>query len=536
MYKRAAAVLMTVLAVAALAEAQYQSQAGAEEKAPWVVSVVHTVDFRLFLDQIRKQQDVRVGVPGSAPQKIVNVATGLVVDASGHVVTRLAYLDPEDKNPQISVSTSAGATLPARLVGVDCATGFAVLEVAALKVSLPAIAPVASIPNGAAVKIISADYVSKTGAQDKSNQLYVSPSIKVSQGRVSTESIYAPARGALTLYASRLLSRNDGSIVTTFDNKVIGIAQYAGYGRAYLFPIELIRDTVAKRVLEKKDSVPAGWLGAKGHTIALLPDEERAALGLNNKSGVIVKQVLPNSPAAAGGLLPNDVILGVDNIDIVSEVDLGAILSSMPSGRTIELRVLRNKEPMKLGVSLGSKAYSGPNLDLIGHQPTGGPEQSKRDELENRLNELAIQLWEIRDNPSRSKERAEAMRELEIEIRDVQERIRTLDKERSAPPDSVIANVDVPVITFSIGFVARQLTKQLAGYLGVRGGVFVDSVKKDSPADLAGIKSGDVIMGTEDQAPMSAGQLKKLFSTQHGPIALKIVRSKQTLVININNP
>jgi S1-C subfamily serine protease len=535
MYKRAAAALMTVLAIAALADAQYQSPSSGEEKAPWVVSVVHTVDLYRFLEQVKKQQDVRIGVPGSAPQKIVNVATGLVVDSNGHVVTRLAYLDPTDKNPQISVSTSAGATLPARLVGVDCATGFAVLEVASLKVSLPQIAAVASIPNGTAVKIISSDYVSKSAAQDRSNQLYVSPSIKVSQGRISTESIYAPARGALTLYASRLLSRNDGSIVTTFENKVIGIAQYAGYGRAYLFPIEFIRDTVAKRVLEKKDSVPAGWLGAKGHTIALLPDNERAALGLNSKSGVIVKQVMPNSPAALGGLLPNDVILGVDNIDIVSEVDLGALLSSMPSGRSIELRVLRNKEPLKLSVALGAKAYSGPNLDLLGQQQQSGAEQSKHDELENRLNELAIQYWEYRDKAESTKERSEAMRELEIEMREVQDRIRRLDTERNEP-DPAFPNVNVPVITFSIGFAARQLTKQLAGHLGAQGGILIDSVKKESIADLAGIKSGDVIVGTAEQSPMSAGQLKKLFSTEHGPISLKIIRSKQTLLININNP
>ena len=118
---------MTILASTALAVAQTRNQVAAEEKTPWVVSVVHTVDLHKFITQISKQQEVRVGVPGSAPQKIVNVATGLVVDDSGHVVTRLAYLDPEDKSPQISVRTSAGATLPARVVGVDCATGFAIL-------------------------------------------------------------------------------------------------------------------------------------------------------------------------------------------------------------------------------------------------------------------------------------------------------------------------------------------------------------------------------------------------------------------------
>jgi len=532
MHKRAVIVLMTVLACAPLANAQNRNQAAAEEQAPWVVSVVHTVDLHKFINQISKQQEVRVGVPGSAPQKIVNVATGLVVDESGHVVTRLAYLDPEDKNPEISIRTSAGATLPARIVGVDCATGFAILAVASLKVSLPAMATTASIANGTPVKIISADFVPKPGAQDKVSQRYVSPEIKVTQGRVSTESIYAPARGALTLYASRLLSRNDGSIVTTFENKVIGLAQYAGYGRAYLFPIELIRDTVAKRVIEKKDSVPAGWLGAKGHSIALLSDTERGALGLNNKSGVIVRQVLPNSPAATGGLLPNDVILGIDNIDIISEVDLGALLSSMPSGRNIQLRVLRNSEPVKLGVVLGAKAYTGPNLDLLGSQRQWGVELSKRDEMENRLNELAIQYWELRDRAGSSKERNEAMRELEIEMLQVQDRIRMLDIQTGPQ----VASVDVPRITFSIGFVARQLTQQLAGHFGVKNGILVDSVKKESPADRAGIKAGDVIVGTQDQASLTASQLKEIFAVRRGIIPLKIVRSKQALVIQINNP
>ena len=527
---------MTVLACAALADAQNRNQVAADEKAPWVVSVVHTVDLHKFITQISKQQEVRVGVPGSAPQKIVNVATGLVIDDSGHVVTRLAYLDPEDKNPQISVRTSAGATLPARVVGVDCATGFAILAVASLKVSLPVIATASSIANGTAVKIISADFVPKTGAQDKVSQRYVSPAIKVTQGRVSTEGIYAPARGALTLYASRLLSRNDGSIVTTFENRVIGLAQYAGYGRAYLFPIELIRDTVAKRVIEKKDSVPAGWLGARGHSITLLSEAERGALGLKSKSGVIVKQVIPNSPASTGGLLPNDVILGVDSIDIVTEVDLGALLSSMPSGRTIELRVLRNSEPVKLGVVLGAKAYTGPNLDLLGHQHQWGPELSKRDELEGRLNELAIQLREIGERPGRSKEREEAMRELEVEIRQIQDAIRTIDLKLEAPTPPLVASTDVPRMTFPIGVVARPITEQLANNLGAKGGMIVASVKEGSPADKAGIKAGDIIEGTQSRAPLTPSQLKEVFAVRHGIIPLKIVRDKQALVIKVHNP
>ena len=51
-------------------------------------------------------------------------------------------------------------------------------------------------------------------------------------------SLYSRARGAFTLRSDSLLARSDGSVVVTPENLVVGIAQYAGFGRAYLYPIE----------------------------------------------------------------------------------------------------------------------------------------------------------------------------------------------------------------------------------------------------------------------------------------------------------
>src|SRR4029079_16350202 len=121
----------------------------------------------------------------------------------------------------------------------------------------PAFAPTSLLSLGMAVKKLSADLTARTASPDNSRQIYIDYAMKRDMGRVPAGSIYARARGALTLNSSNLLSRNDGSIVITSDGQVAGIAQYAGFGRAYLFPFEFIRDTIAKRVIEKQGSVPA---------------------------------------------------------------------------------------------------------------------------------------------------------------------------------------------------------------------------------------------------------------------------------------
>ena len=140
---------MVLILAATLAEAQQPAREGAvgQSNPPWVVSVVHTIDAQKFIKRHRNEKD-RVGVSGTAPRSVYNVATGLVVDERGHIVTRLANLDPEDKDQTISVTTADGQSLTARLVGIDCATGFAIIEAESLKVSLPNIATTAALTNG----------------------------------------------------------------------------------------------------------------------------------------------------------------------------------------------------------------------------------------------------------------------------------------------------------------------------------------------------------------------------------------------------
>ncbi|HXG94828.1 MAG TPA: PDZ domain-containing protein [Blastocatellia bacterium] len=541
------ATLILILTAACAAAQQPQPAAVSQPNTPWVVSVVHTIEVQKMVEKMREQSKARVGVSAAAPQRVYNVATGLVVDDSGHVITRLVNLNPEDKDAKVSISMPDGRSIAARVIGIDCATGFAVLEVAALKVAAPNLATASSLANGAMVKILSTDVRSRVVAAPRGENVYLYTSLVEAPGRLKTDSLDSRVRGAITLISDTLLSRNDSSVVTTADNQIIGLAEWTGFGRANLYPIDFIRDTVAKRVIEKHGSVPAGWLGIEVKSFDEVMEAELAALGLERRAGAIVQNVEPESPAAAAGILPKDVIVGVDDADIRGPADLKAIITSSPAGRSLKLRAIRNQQPVEINVALGARLYSPQDIsELIAEQRNA--RLSELDRLNARWQELgAVYKKYINEPPSRARD--EALRELSIEIRQLLDKIRELspggpdksatDKSPSQYPDVALTeNTDV---NFPLGFTARDLTQGLAKLYAVPGGVLVSGVLKNSAAERAGIKPGDIIVGTTAFEPLTAMQLLNALANQRGELSLKIVRADkatntyQSLVINLNN-
>jgi S1-C subfamily serine protease len=530
--------VLFILVATSLSQAQgQQPPVGKGNSWPWVVSVVHAIDSYKMVERLGKEGNVRIGVPGNPPQRLLNIATGLVVDGEGHVVTRLANLEPGDKDEMIIVTLSNGSWVRARLVGVDGATGFAVLDVPSLKMEAPGFAPINLLSQGMTVRILSADVPNPPRA-DISRQPAIDYLIRQDLGQVVTGSPYAKARGALTLNSSNLLSRNDGSIVTTFDNRVAGIAQYAGFGRAYLFPFEFIRDTIARRVIAKQGSVPAGWLGVKVDDLTQLPEAEFSKLGLGKRSGVIVKEAVPNSPAASGGVKQNDVVVGLGEIEVNSKADLGAALSSLPAGHTVRLRAIRNREKVEIDVVLGPRPYVGHMVAYLESETPDGSLAAQLDSLRRRLELLRTQHRANSKTPP-TQVREVTKRELEIEMMQLMDNIRML--EQQSPPTVAFGadnrgTQDPRIVFFDVGFAARDLDRelepQLASFFAISKGVLVVSVVKGSTSDVAGIKAGDVIVGTYQKGSVTCGELDLSFS-RRGLVSLRILREKKPVVVRI---
>ncbi len=89
---------------------------------------------------------------------------------------------------------------------------------------------------------------------------------------------------------------------------------------------------------------PWGWLGVRIESRPPRPGEERA---------VVIREVLPRSPAKAAGLREGDLIGAVDSETVRRPLDLQrAILFSAP-GRRVELEIIRDGERVILPAVIG---------------------------------------------------------------------------------------------------------------------------------------------------------------------------------------
>ena len=146
---------------------------------------------------------------------------------------------------------------------------------------------------------------------------------------------------------------------------------------------------------------------------------------------------------------------------------------------------------------LGAKAYSGLILISCGQQHNLGAELSKRDELESSFKRAGDPVLGAKDK--RALQRSAARLCASWRSRCFRFKI---ESECSAyRPGPTVASTDVPPRHFSNRVRGAQLTPS-CDYLGTKGGMLVDSVKERQPRrPRAGIKAGDVIVGTQDRAP-----------------------------------
>jgi S1-C subfamily serine protease len=81
-------------------------------------------------------------------------------------------------------------------------------------------------------------------------------------------------------------------------------------------------------------------IGVSGQT-APIPRRHALVAGIDNKMGALLAQIEPDSPAAKAGLLPGDVVIKLDGVDINGVDDLIRVLDRDRIDRTLAMDVLR---------------------------------------------------------------------------------------------------------------------------------------------------------------------------------------------------
>src|SRR5579859_615667 len=86
--------------------------------------------------------------------------------------------------------------------------------------------------------------------------------------------------------------------------------------------------------------VRRAYIGVSGQTVPV-PRRHAVIAGIDNKMGALLAQIEPDSPAGRAGLLPGDVVIRLDGVDVNGVDDLIRVLDRDRIDRTLAMDVLR---------------------------------------------------------------------------------------------------------------------------------------------------------------------------------------------------
>ncbi len=260
------------------------------------------------------------------------LGSGIVYDPSGVILTNSHVVTSLDL-PKLRAVFPDGRSLPARPLGADDWTDIAVVKVDAP--NLPYVSLGASQSLAIGQQVLGLGYAPYfPGAP--SAKLGVVRSLS---GEIQTEHDYPLFHliGTTTF----LHPGDSGGPLLNLSGQVVGIntaIRIAGRGQeltAFSIPIEGARQVADQLVSQGK--VPRPQLGISVQDVT--PSLASSA-GLPVNRGVLVTQVSPDSPAAAAGIAPGDVIVSMDGQEVAGVDDLRRLMVNHAVGETISLGVV----------------------------------------------------------------------------------------------------------------------------------------------------------------------------------------------------
>jgi serine protease Do len=222
-----------------------------------------------------------------------------------------------------------------------------------------------------------------------------------------------------------------------------------------------------------------------GVGVAEVSAERVKALKLKEERGVEVTKIDDDSPALKAGLKAGDVVLDYNGQRIEGTEQFVRMVKETPEGRQVRLLISRNGNTQTLTATIAARkgygAFVRPEIDQARLQAD--------------------------------------MKAAQADMQKAQEKF------RFQMPDT--PQVVMGMRSGGLGIEAESITAQLAEYFGVKDGVLVRSVIKDSAAAKAGMKAGDVITKVDETSVSQPQEITR---------ALRTLQTKKTFpVIVVRN-
>ncbi|HEY4043713.1 MAG TPA: DegQ family serine endoprotease [Rhodopila sp.] len=266
--------------------------------------------------------------------------SGFIIDANGTIVTNNHVVKGAKT---LSVTLDDGTVLPAKVVGTDPRTDIAVLKVDAGH-------PLPFIQLGNSRDVKPGEWVVAMG-----NPFGLGGTVTAGIVSAISRDIGAGPYDQFIQVDAPINQGNSGGPLFTQDGKVIGMNTAilsptgGSVGIGFAIPSDMIHTVIAE--IEKDGKVVRGYVGVEAQEIT---PSTALAMHLKANSGALLAGVQPDSPAAAAGLQPGDVIESVNGTKIANPRDLAMNVANIQPGDEAHLNVLHDGQTRTVDVKVGT--------------------------------------------------------------------------------------------------------------------------------------------------------------------------------------
>jgi len=274
-------------------------------------------------------------VPERIPQR--SLGSGVIVDPSGIALTNAHVVD---KATEIEIVTLDGGKHRAKVIGMDKKTDLAVLRLDDGKGTFK----YARLGDSDRMQV--GDWVLAVGSPF-GLQATVTAGIISAKARQLDQ---GPFDDFLQTDAA-INPGNSGGPLVNMQGEVIGINTAivaGGSGIGFAIPSNMARKIYTE--LRDKGRVTRGWLGV---SIQPLTPELARSFGSKDAKGVLINEVMADSPAARAGLKPGDILLEFEGRPMEGPGDLQRAVGLFSPDRSAKVKILRDQAEKTVEIKIG---------------------------------------------------------------------------------------------------------------------------------------------------------------------------------------